>query len=68
MKAISNRTDYLYLPFLCIGGGVHHPNLTEDKEADDDGAEDVLNEKDLRKIGFEAQILRMVTSGSTVTT
>ena len=41
---------------------MHHPNLTEDKEADDDGAEDVLNEKDLRKIGFEAQILRMVTS------
>ena len=47
---------------------MHHPNLTEDKEADDDGAEDVLNEKDLRKIGFEAQILRMVTSCSTVTT
>jgi len=40
------------------GGGVHHPNLTEDA-IEEEGA-DVLNDKELNNIRFEAQILRMV--------
>jgi hypothetical protein len=40
---------------------VHHPNLTEDTEEDRE-AEGVLNDKELKNIRFEAQILRMVTN------
>jgi len=39
------------------GGGVHHPNLTEDA-IEEEGAE-VLNDRELNNIRFEAQILRM---------